>query len=104
MVPVPERDEPAERVDVLPPNSSVAGAATVHDPVPVAAGLRLKPLKVVVPASRSTLPVLLNVRPIVVSPLPADLRNAPALLNTGDPPLLAPMDWLFCTSNVPLLL
>src|SRR5262245_14312624 len=104
MVPAPETVESAVRVDVLPLNSRVADAATNHGPVPVAAGLRRKPLKVVVPVWRSTVPVLLNVRPIVVSPLPADLRNVPTLLNTGDPPPLPPIGRPVCTSNVPLLL
>src|SRR3954471_7197620 len=62
------------------------------------------PVKLTVPVCTSTEPVLLNGMPMVVVPDPADLWNRPALLNAGDPPPLAPIDWSVCTSNVPLLL
>src|SRR5262245_30120962 len=99
MVPDPETAEPAPRSNVPPLNSRIAGVATAHVPPPE------PPLpKLVVPVRRSTVPVLLNGTVRLVRPVPADLRKVPALLNTGDPPPLAPIGWLFCTSNVPLLL
>src|SRR5262245_47767472 len=99
MVPAPETVESADSVDVAPSNSRVAGAATVQDPVLV------PPLpNFVVPVARSTLPVLLKGTVRVVVPTPADLRNVPALLNTGDPPPLAPIGRSVCASNAPLLL